>query len=77
MRTSEAISPVPGGSIALTLAAFILVYGFIFGAGSYFILKLIGKGPDLQGDPYGSHGLKKPPLVAEMLPEKGGQHVQL
>ena len=75
MRTAEAISPVPGSSIALTLTAFILVYGFIFGAGSYFILKLIAKGPEIQEEAYGSHGMKKPPIMTEILPEKGGRNV--
>ncbi|MBA3030900.1 MAG: cytochrome ubiquinol oxidase subunit I [Desulfobacteraceae bacterium] len=75
MRTSEAISPVPGSSIALTLTAFILVYGFIFGAGSYFILKLIAKGPDIQEEAYGSYGMKKPPIMTEILPEKEGRNV--
>ncbi len=63
MRTAEAASPVAGTSVALSLAAFIFVYGFIFGAGTYYILKLIGKGPAPSEETYGAHGVKKPPLV--------------
>jgi cytochrome d ubiquinol oxidase subunit I len=63
MRTAEAASPVAGASVALSLAAFIFVYGFIFGAGTYYILKLIGKGPVPSEETYGAHGVKKPPLV--------------
>jgi cytochrome d ubiquinol oxidase subunit I len=63
MRTAEAASPVAGTSVALSLAAFIFVYGFIFGAGTYYILKLIGKGPVPSEETYGAHGVKKPPLV--------------
>jgi cytochrome bd ubiquinol oxidase subunit I len=77
MRTSEAISPVRGLSIALTLSAFILIYGFIFGAGSYYILKLITKGPDVQEKAYGAFGLMKPNPLREILPDKGGPNVQL
>jgi len=45
IRTSESISPVIAAQVAITLFAFIVVYIFVFGAGSYYILKLIGKGP--------------------------------
>ena len=45
IRTIDGISPVISEQIAVTLLAFIITYIFIFGAGSYYILKLIGKGP--------------------------------
>ena len=45
IRTADGVSPVIGEQIAITLLAFIITYIFIFGAGSYYILKLIGKGP--------------------------------
>ena len=41
LRTSESVSPVIGPNIALSLLAFIIVYTFVFGAGSYYILRLI------------------------------------
>jgi cytochrome d ubiquinol oxidase subunit I len=75
MRSAEAVSPVSGPPIAMSLAAFVLTYGFVFGAGSYYILKLIGKGPDTEENAYGSHGVKEPPLITGVLSEKGGQHV--
>jgi cytochrome bd ubiquinol oxidase subunit I len=75
MRSAEAVSPVSGAPIAMSLAAFILTYGFVFGAGSYYILKLIGKGPDTEEDAYGSHGVIEPPLVTGLVAEKGGRHV--
>lgn len=50
IRTVDSISPVAAEQVALTLAAFILVYIFVFGAGSYYILKLIAKGPASVGD---------------------------
>jgi len=50
----------------LSLGAFFLVYTVIFGAGTYYILKLIGKGPDMPEDAsFGTHGLKKPLLVVD------------
>jgi cytochrome d ubiquinol oxidase subunit I len=48
MRTADATSPVLATSIASTLALFILVYGVIFGAGAYYINRLIHRGPDAE-----------------------------
>jgi len=45
MRTAEGVSPVPGGSVATTLAMFVIVYGIIFSMGIYYINRLIAKGP--------------------------------
>jgi cytochrome d ubiquinol oxidase subunit I len=75
MRSAEAVSPVSGLPIAMSLAAFVLTYGFVFGAGTYYIVRLIAKGPDSEGNAYGSHGVQEPPLITEVFSEKGGQHV--
>jgi len=45
MRTADALSPVPGGSVATTLALFVVVYGIVFSMGIYYINRLIAKGP--------------------------------
>ena len=75
LRTGEAASPVLGTPIAISLLAFIITYVFVFGAGSYYILTLIGKGPDSRDHAYGDHGVSKPPIVTGLVEEKGGQHV--
>ncbi|MFP4159035.1 MAG: cytochrome ubiquinol oxidase subunit I [Desulfobacterales bacterium] len=75
LRTEDAVSPVAGGPVALSLAAFILVYVFVFGAGSFYILHLIGKGPEDGGDVYGAHGMESPPLVTDAAGKKGGGDV--
>jgi cytochrome d ubiquinol oxidase subunit I len=75
MRSAEGVSPVLAPPIAISLAAFVVTYVFVFGAGSYYILKLIAKGPDTEETAYGSHGVKEPPLITRVLSEKGGQHV--
>jgi hypothetical protein len=46
LRTSETVAPAPASPITLSLLAFFITYVFIFGAGSYYILRLIGKGPE-------------------------------
>ena len=66
IRTVESVSPVPGPHIALSLVAFIVTYLFIFGAGSYYILRLIAKGPASEEEAYGAHGVDKPPLVSDI-----------
>jgi len=76
IRTAEAVSPVVGSHIALSLLAFIVCYSFIFGAGSYYILRLIAKGPGTPDEEvYGTHGVKKPPLVTDLTHDTGGEHV--
>lgn len=45
LRTSDALSPVDGMSVAISLALFLLVYSTVFSMGIYYIRKLIQKGP--------------------------------
>ena len=45
MRTADATSPVPGASVAGTLALFVLAYGVVFSFGIYYINRLIARGP--------------------------------
>jgi cytochrome d ubiquinol oxidase subunit I len=47
LRTADATSPVPGATIATTLALFVLVYGFVFATGIYYINRLINRGPQV------------------------------
>ena len=67
---------LPGGPIAMSLAAFVLTYLFVFGAGSYYILRLIGKGPAIaKRKPMAPTASKRRPLVTGLVSEKGGRHV--
>ena len=45
MRTSESLSPVEAPAVAASLTAFIVVYFFVFGAGTFYIMRMIGKVP--------------------------------
>jgi cytochrome d ubiquinol oxidase subunit I len=60
MRTLEAASPISTGEVAFSLIAFILVYAAVFGAGMYYILSLIKKGPAAADhhDEYYEHSLE-------------------
>jgi cytochrome d ubiquinol oxidase subunit I len=46
LRTADAVSPVPGASVLASLILFVLAYGVIFGAGLYYIAKLVRAGPE-------------------------------
>ena len=50
LRTSDAVSPVPGNSVATTLILFVLAYGVVFSFGIYYINRLIHWGPEPSGD---------------------------
>ncbi len=68
LRTSEAASPVIAEYILVSLLAFIVTYLIIFGAGLYYILHLIGKGPDaITEDAYGAHGMHELPIISDVL----------
>jgi len=53
LRTADASSPVPGESVALTLALFVIAYGVVFSFGIYYINRLIAGG---MGEPVGETG---------------------
>lgn len=45
IRTTDSVSPLITEQVATTLLGFIIVYTFVFGAGSLYILRLIAQGP--------------------------------
>lgn len=45
MRTAESVSPLKAPAVAASLLAFIVVYFFVFGIGTWFILRLMGHSP--------------------------------
>lgn len=63
MRTADATSPVPGASIASTLALFVFIYGIVFSMGVYYINRLIHAGPKGEATA-SSEGLPNRPLSA-------------
>ncbi|MBV1699230.1 MAG: cytochrome ubiquinol oxidase subunit I [Hyphomicrobiales bacterium] len=44
LRTADAVSPVPAGSVLTTLILFVVVYLTVFSFGAYFINRLIARG---------------------------------
>lgn len=45
LRTSDSLSPVAAPAVASSLVAFIIVYFFVFGAGAFYIVRLMSKPP--------------------------------
>jgi cytochrome d ubiquinol oxidase subunit I len=45
MRTADSVSPLAAPAVAASLVAFIIVYFFVFGVGTWFIVKLMGTEP--------------------------------
>jgi cytochrome bd ubiquinol oxidase subunit I len=60
LRTADAVSPVSAQAVGASLIIFIVVYTFIFGFGSYYLAKLLRRGPDPIEDIRGDDLGKKP-----------------
>lgn len=71
LRTSDSISPVDAPAVATSLLVFIVVYFIVFGIGTGFILKAMGKrpggdadGPE-KGEPTRAAGVTPAPAYAD------------
>ena len=62
VRTSEGVSPLAFGSVATSLALFVVVYFLVFGVGIYYILRLMRAAPNIAHDamPSGPGGEQRP-----------------
>jgi cytochrome d ubiquinol oxidase subunit I len=74
MRTADAISPVPGATVAGTLALFIVTYGIVFWFGIYYINRLIVRGPEQPSATPPTDALSNRPIAAA---RDGGNNVVL
>ena len=45
LRTADAVSAVDGGSVLFSLVTFVVVYFGVFGAGTWYLVRLVHKGP--------------------------------
>jgi cytochrome d ubiquinol oxidase subunit I len=51
LRTADSVSPIEAPAVAASLIAFIFVYFTVFGAGTYYILRLMSRPPDAPVQP--------------------------
>jgi cytochrome d ubiquinol oxidase subunit I len=47
LRTAQSVSPIDAPAVAFSLLAFIVVYFFVFGAGTFYILRLFSYSPTM------------------------------
>src|SRR5690606_23067229 len=67
MRTRDAVTPfLTGGDVIASLALYIVVYAIIFGAGCYFLVRLVRRGPQAKAEDRGPRMGERParPLSA-------------
>jgi cytochrome bd ubiquinol oxidase subunit I len=60
LRTADAVSPITAGAVTGTLIAFVIVYAFVFGFGSYYLAKILRRGPDPVEDTHDDDLSRKP-----------------
>jgi cytochrome d ubiquinol oxidase subunit I len=79
LRTADSVSPLQAPAVATSLVAFVVVYFIVFGAGVYYILRLMSHSPhrDEPGPerdrPVRAAGITPAPAVAESIAApKGG-----
>ncbi|MEW5421808.1 cytochrome ubiquinol oxidase subunit I [Amorphus sp. 3PC139-8] len=65
LRTADAHSPIPGGSVAVTLAMFVIVYGIVFSFGIYYINRLLRRGPEPMGEGASESSSRRPMSYAQ------------
>jgi cytochrome d ubiquinol oxidase subunit I len=70
LRTADSASPLDAPAVALSLLAFVVVYFTVFGAGIWYLLKLMKKPPEahesaLDGAPIRTAGVTPAPAVLE------------
>ncbi|MDO9416267.1 cytochrome ubiquinol oxidase subunit I [Pararhizobium sp.] len=75
LLTANSISPVDAPAVATSLIAFVIVYFLVFGAGTFYILRLMARLPrdplpDLEDGPLRTAGITPAPGVAS----KGDHH---
>lgn len=78
LRTAESASPLAAPAVAASLVAFVIVYFAVFGIGTWYILKLMGKVPKT-GEPGVASTEKGPVRTAGIAPgpsQKGASGIQ-
>jgi cytochrome bd ubiquinol oxidase subunit I len=80
LRTSDSISPVDAAAVGSSLLAFVLIYLAVFGAGAFYMLRLMLKQPELlepglpRREPTRAAGLMPGPAQEIASEERAGSH---
>lgn len=67
LRTADMASPITTHEVAWSLSLFVLVYFSVFGAGIYYVFRLINKGIKIGDwhDMYGQHHVREPHTIID------------
>jgi cytochrome d ubiquinol oxidase subunit I len=72
LRTADAVSPVPAGTLLSSLIAFVVIYSIFFTAFLVFVIRTIRRGPnELASFPVPSASLKRALRPQIMAPPSG------
>jgi cytochrome d ubiquinol oxidase subunit I len=58
LRTADSLSPIDAPAVAVSMASFAVVYFFVFGAGVFYLLRLMSKPPESDEDALSSGPLR-------------------
>lgn len=77
LRTADSVAPIGAVGIAGSLAAFVVVYMIVFGAGTVYIMRLLARAPQpsetgLPPQPVRAAGITPAPALARATGEGGG-----
>src|SRR3546814_6078012 len=72
LRTADSVSPLDAPAVAASLLAFVIVYFAVFGAGTWYILRLMAKPPE----PHESATLAGPVRTAGIRSEEHTSELQ-
>ncbi len=76
VRTVQSVSPaIISNEVGLSLLAFVMMYTFVFGAGSYYIIKLIRKGMPVIDEEEQYYKHSKNSSIIEGIMHEGDHHV--
>jgi len=73
LRTTESASPLATPAVGASLIAFVCVYFAVFGIGTWYILKLIGKGVESGEPELGNAPIRTAGIAAGPVQPGGGQ----
>ena len=77
VRTADSVSPIAAPALAASLAAFVVVYFVVFGAGIWYLFRLFGQAPQphqpgvLPGQPVRTAGITPAPALVDSPPRTG------
>ena len=79
LRTSDGLSPVDAPAVAASLTGFVIVYFFVFGAGIFYLLRLMNKPVAAVRDMPPEHEVEPTPVLSpqfdpDFLPPENGGH---